>query len=125
MVETQTPNVLFLNSSDVLRLNDVWCASRNVAEMMRGRASIAHISGWRLVDTDNAGMTTLREWWSYMRQQPEIGISALYFLSRTGTTFEAPTQEQWRELKYIWEQYISSVRDEVGTSRHDTVRRDK
>jgi Glycosyl hydrolases family 31 len=106
MVETQTPNVLFLNSSDVIRLNDIYAASRNVAEMMRDRARIAHISGWPLVDTDNASATTLSEWWNYMQQQPMIGIPSLYFVSRTVLTQETPTKEQWAYLATIWKEYI-------------------
>ncbi len=58
LVETQTPNALFRESSDVFRLNDIWYSSRNVPEMMRLRARIANISGWPVVDTDNASSTT-------------------------------------------------------------------
>ncbi len=116
MVETQTPNVLFLNSSDVIRLNDVWCASRNVAEMMQNRAKIARISGWSLVDTDNASMTTLIEWWRYMQQQPQIGIPSLYFVSKTGTTHESPTEAQWDYLGTIWREYIDSLASKVNHS---------
>jgi len=109
MIETQTPNVLFLDSSDVIRLNDVWYASRNVPTMMQSRASIAHISGWPLVDTDNASSTTLKEWWSYMVKQPQIGIPALYFVSHTEATQESPTQYQWQALGTIWRSYITSL----------------
>lgn len=109
MIETQTPNVLFLNSSDVIRLNDIYAASRNVTTMMRERARIAHISGWPLVDTDNASATTLTEWWNYMQQQPTIGIPSLYFVSRTVLTQESPTKAQWAYLASIWKEYIHSL----------------
>ncbi len=69
MVETQTVNALFRESSDVTRLNDIWYATRNVPEMMRRRARIAHISGWPVLDTDNASSTNLKEWWDYMEAQ--------------------------------------------------------
>lgn len=62
MVETQTTNPPFRKSSDVIRLNAVWFASRNVTDMMRLRAGIAQITGWPLVDTDNASSTNLKEW---------------------------------------------------------------
>ena len=88
LVETQTPNPLFRESSDVLRLNDIWYGSRNVPQMMRVRARISKIAGWPLVDCDNASSTTLSEWWSYMLQQPSIGIPALYFVTRTESTKE-------------------------------------
>jgi hypothetical protein len=64
MVETQTTNAPFRESSDVIRLNDVWFASRKVTDMMRLRASIAQITGWPLVDTDYASSTKRKEWWN-------------------------------------------------------------
>ncbi len=112
MVETQTPNALFRESSDVTRLNDIWYATRDVADVLRIRADIAHASGWPLVDTDNASSTTLRDWWSYMQAQPSIGIPALYFVTKTESTQESPTDEQWRELARIWNNYIQSVKRE-------------
>ncbi|MGA7316938.1 MAG: hypothetical protein WBX22_23545 [Silvibacterium sp.] len=64
MVETQTTNALFCKNYEVIRLNDVWFASHNVTDMMRLCASIAQITGWPLVDTDNASSTNLKEWWN-------------------------------------------------------------
>lgn len=109
MVETQTPNVAFLDSSDVLRLNDIWYATRDVAGTMRERARIAHISGWPLVDTDNASSTTLETWWQYMQAQPSIGIPALYFVNRTETTLEEPPPSDWVALAGIWQRYVASL----------------
>jgi hypothetical protein len=109
MVETQTVNALFRESSDVIRLNDVWYSSRNVADMMRLRARIAEITGWPLVDTDNASSTNLKEWWNYMQVQPSIGIPALYFVTRTESTQESPPAEDWTYLAAIWRHYIDSL----------------
>lgn len=109
MVETQTTNAAFRDTSDVLRLNDVWYATREVVGMMRERARIAHISGWPLVDTDNASSTTLATWWQYMEAQPSIGIPALYFLHRTESTLEAPPEWQWTALAGIWKDYIANL----------------
>jgi hypothetical protein len=72
------------------------------------RAAIAHASGWSLVDTDNASSTTLRDWWSYMLAQPSIGVPALYFVTRTESTLEAPTAGQWAELVRVWKDYVQS-----------------
>jgi Glycosyl hydrolases family 31 len=110
MVETQTPNTLFHESSDVIRLNDIWYATRNVPDVLRQRARIAHISGWPLVDTDNASSTTLKDWWSYMQAQPSIGIPALYFVSKTEATQESPSPEQWTALAGIWREYVEAVK---------------
>ena len=113
MVETQTANALFRESSDVLRLNDIWYASRNVPEMMRLRGRIANISGWPVVDTDNASSTTLKNWWEYMLAQPTIGVPALYFVTRTEATQESPSPEDWKYLASIWKQYIERLRSGV------------
>ena len=109
LIETQTPNTLFRESSDVLRLNDIWYSSRNVPEMMRLRARIANVSGWPVVDTDNASSTTLKDWWDYMQAQPTIGIPALYFVTKTEATQESPSAEDWRYLASRWTEYIRSV----------------
>jgi hypothetical protein len=101
MVETQTANAAFRDSSDVLRLNDIWYATRDVVGAMTERARIAHISGWELVDTDNASSTTLETWWKYMQAQPSIGIPALYFVHRTESTLEEPSQSDWEALAQI------------------------
>jgi hypothetical protein len=109
MVETQTPNPLFRESSDVLRLNDIYYASRDVTEMMRLRARIAWIAGWPLVDCDNASETDLEEWWQYMEAQPTIGIPALYFVSRMESTGEVVPPEMWKRLASIWRDYVRGV----------------
>ncbi|HEY1987321.1 MAG TPA: TIM-barrel domain-containing protein [Terracidiphilus sp.] len=109
MVETQTVNALFRESSDLTRLNDIWYASRNVPDMMRMRARIAHISGWPVLDTDNASSTNLKEWWSYMQAQPSIGIPALYFITRTESTQESPSDAQWAALSAMWHRYIEAL----------------
>ena len=109
LVETQTVNPLFRESSDVTRLNDIWYATRNVPDMMRLRARIAHISGWPVLDTDNASSTTLKDWWDYMQAQPSIGIPALYFVSKTEATQETPSDAQWSALAGLWRSYIASL----------------
>jgi hypothetical protein len=109
LIETQTPNPLFRESSDVLRLNDIWYGARHVPEMMRRRARIAKIAGWDLVDCDNASSTNLEEWWDYMQQQPSIGIPALYFVYRTETTMEEVPEDKWRQLAEIWTSYVRQL----------------
>ena len=111
MVETQTTNALFRESSDLIRLNDIWYATRNVADVLRLRARIAYITGWPLVDTDNASSTTLKDWWSYMQAQPSIGIPSLYFVTRTEATQEAPSADQWDALAGLWRSYIEGLKD--------------
>jgi hypothetical protein len=111
MVETQTVNALFRESSDLIRLNDIWYGAREVPTMMQLRARIAKISGWPLVDTDNASSTNLKEWWKYMQAQPSIGIPALYFVTRTESTQESPSDGQWKALAALWQSYAESVKE--------------
>ncbi|HEY1902229.1 MAG TPA: TIM-barrel domain-containing protein [Terracidiphilus sp.] len=110
MVETQTVNALFHESSDLIRLNDIWYATRDVPDVLRMRARMANITGWPLVDTDNASSTTLKDWWSYMQAQPTIGVPALYFVTRTESTQESPSAEQWDALAGLWRSYIDNLK---------------
>lgn len=87
---------------------------RDVVGMMRVRAHIAHISGWELVDTDNASSTTLETWWAYMQAQPSIGIPALYFVHRTESTLEEPPESDWVKLAEMWKVYTASQPDEAS-----------
>jgi Glycosyl hydrolases family 31 TIM-barrel domain len=109
MIETQTPNPLFRESSDVLRLNDIWYGARDVTRTMRRRARIAHIAGWPLVDCDDASSTDLEEWWNYMQAQPSIGIPSLYVVSLMKTTLEDVPVWDWRYLAQLWKQYIRNL----------------
>ncbi len=108
LIETQTPNPLFRESSDMLRLNDIYTGTRNVPAVMRNRAAIARAAGWSLLDTDNAATTTLAEWWSYMRAQPSIGVPSLYIVSRTVVTHEPVPAEDWQRLATLWQQYTAT-----------------
>ncbi|GAB4178112.1 MAG: hypothetical protein Fur005_40270 [Roseiflexaceae bacterium] len=105
LVETQTPHPLFYESSDMLRLNDLWFAARDVPAIMRARARIARIAGWDVIDCDNASSTTLAEWRQYMQIQPSIGVPSLYFANETESTFEQPSDAQWAYLAELWRRY--------------------
>lgn len=109
LVETQTPNPLFRESSDVLRLNDIWYGSRDVTAVMRRRARIALLAGWPLVDCDDASSTDLEEWWKYMQSQPAIGIPSLYIVSRMKSTLEDVPGRYWTFLASIWKHYVQDV----------------
>jgi hypothetical protein len=109
LIETQTPNPLFRESSDVLRLNDVWWGARNVTAMMTIRARIAWAAGWPLVDTDNPSSAGLEEWWDYTVAQPAIGIPCLYIVTATEGSHENVTDEQWQQLAMIWKDYLSRL----------------
>jgi len=83
------------------------------------RAQIAHLSGWDLVDTDNASSTTLETWWEYMEAQPSIGIPALYFLHRTESTLEEPPEWNWVALAGIWRTYIAGLPGQATQAKNE------
>lgn len=105
LVETQTPNPLFRESSDVLRLNDLWFSTRHVCDTMRNRARISRICGWRVLDCDNASCTTVDQWFQYMQYQVKLGTPALYCVSSTESFYETIPEGMWAYLKVLWEKY--------------------
>ena len=109
LIETQTPNPLFRESSDVLRLNDIWYGARDVTRTMRQRAAIARAAGWGLVDCDDASSTNLEEWWNYMQAQPALGIPSLYVVSKMKTTEEEVPPQNWAHLAALWKDYIAQL----------------
>lgn len=106
LLETQTPNPLFRESSDMLRLNDIWFATRNLSEMMRERARIARVAGWKVLDCDNASPTTMEEWINYAQVQPHLGVPSLYFLTETESSHEHMEKGHSDFLASIWHNYI-------------------
>lgn len=106
LIETQTPHPLFRESSDVLRLNDLWFSTRHVPETMRTRARISRIAGWQVLDCDNGSCTTVREWFRYMQQQPKLAVPALYCVSRTESFLEEIPPEMWAYIAELWKKYI-------------------
>lgn len=106
LLETQTPNPLMRESSDMLRLNDIWYATRELPEMMRDRARIARIAGWEICDCDNASASIIEEWIQYQQLQPKIGVPSLYFLTETEASHEKMTQAQCDYMSALWREYI-------------------
>lgn len=107
LVETQTPHPLFRESSDVLRLNDLWFSTRHVCETMQNRARVARICGWQVLDSDNASCTTAKEWFRYMVFQPRFATPALYCISKTEAFYEEIPEEMWHYVAEAWKKYIA------------------
>lgn len=114
LVETQTPHPLFRESSDMLRLNDIWFGNRQVCKMMQRRARIAMLAGWDVLDCDNASSTTAEQWFAYAQMQVKLGIPALYFLHETESAHEIIDEAKWTYLTALWEQYVRE--NEFGTA---------
>lgn len=106
LVETQTPHPLFRESSDVLRLNDLWFSTRHVCDTMQTRARVARIAGWQVLDCDNASCTTVKEWFQYMQFQTRLATPALYCVSRTESFYEEIPQGMWSYVAEAWKKYV-------------------
>lgn len=106
LIETQTPHPLFRESSDVLRLNDLWFSTRHVSDTMQMRARVSRIAGWQVLDCDNASCTTVREWFNYMQFQTRLATPAVYCVSRTESFYEEIPEEMWGYVAGAWKKYI-------------------
>jgi len=107
LIETQTPFPLFRESSDMIRLNDLWYGTRDVVGVMRTRAKLAKLAGWELVDCDNGSNSYLDMWFEYMLAQPEIGVPALYCVTSTEVTFEDIPTYMLDHIANVWHKYIN------------------
>lgn len=109
MVETHSANPLFRESSDVLRLNDLYPGARNISKAMAMRARIARIAGWSVFDCD-AASDSIAEWWEYMNAQPSIGTPALYMIdSVRSAKSETVPKWMWESLGTLWRQYRREI----------------
>jgi hypothetical protein len=68
----------------MIRLNDVNC-NQSVREQMKHRAKVVNAACPELlIDTDNWPMPSLETWRKYAKQQPKLGVMALYFTTMVG-----------------------------------------
>lgn len=103
LVITHTANPYFAECTDMLRLNDIHIACREIASMMAHRQRIARIAcPQALIDCDNSSAPDHTEWLEYTRMQPELGVPSLYFLTGFDGTRELITDEDWDILAPIW-----------------------
>lgn len=103
LVITHTANPYFSECTDMIRLNDIFVGSREIADMMRHRQRIARIAcPHALIDCDNSSAPDHTEWLEYTRMQPELGVPSLYFLTGFDGTMERITDEDWDALGEIW-----------------------
>lgn len=103
MFITHTANPYFSECTDVIRLNDLHWADREICSMMTHRAKIGRMAcPQALIDCDNSSAPTLIEWLEYMKLQPKLGIPSLYFLTAVDGTLEYITDKEWDEIADIW-----------------------
>jgi len=117
VLETHCANPYFVDVTDMLRLNDIFCTHEDVRPMMAFRARIARLVNphWP-IDTDNDPFISRQAWLEYMRFQPTIGIPSLYTathmsFSLPATPLEVVTPEDLQEIKGIWVEWLERRHD--------------
>jgi hypothetical protein len=84
LIVAHTPSPYFSDIADMIRLNDVNC-NQSVREQMKHRAKVVNAACPELlIDTDNWPMPSLETWRKYAKQQPKLGVMALYFTTMVG-----------------------------------------
>jgi hypothetical protein len=107
MIECHAANPLFLDTADVLRLNDLHTDLASVAEMMRFRSRVARTAGFEQLDCDGWPMPSRAALREYTRTQPELGIPALYYATRVDRGGELLQPEDYREIARAWRRATS------------------
>ncbi|UFU08166.1 hypothetical protein [Ruania halotolerans] len=111
LVVTHTPNPLFADVTDMVRLNDVLehdPAGRfvPVADQVRTRARIAAaaVPGIPL-DTDQWPMPDRDQWRGYTQAQSALGVPALYYAERIDGSGELLTDDDYALVRRTWAEY--------------------
>lgn len=109
LVESHATNPYFRDTSDVLRLNDVFTDLASVVPQMRHRARVARAGGWDLVDTDGWAMPSRAALLEYVEAQPELGVPALYYATRVDRTQEPLRAADYRRIAATWARYRATL----------------
>ncbi|GBF06156.1 alpha-glucosidase [Deinococcus aerius] len=107
LVMTHTPNPVFADATDMIRLNDVNIEA-DITEQMIHRARVARAAlPHHLVDTDNWPMPTIGAWRAYTRMQPELGIPSLYFVTHTDRDLQPLTPGDYALVRDTWARHAA------------------
>ncbi|MDQ3938399.1 MAG: hypothetical protein M3253_06930 [Chloroflexota bacterium] len=121
LVVTHTPNPLFADVTDMIRLNDLlrlgdqdpWAAA---VPQMRHRARIAAaVDPGLLIDTDDWCMPSKSEWRAYLEAKSELGVPALYYVTGIDHSGEAFDDDDYAAIRAAWARW--QARLTVGSRR--------
>ena len=113
LVITQTPNPLFADVTDMIRLNDLLRLSEPdpwapAVTQMRHRARIASaVDPGLLIDTDDWCMPSKREWRAYLEAKPELGVPSLYYATGIDQSREPFDDEDYAAIRDVWARWES------------------
>ncbi len=109
LIESHAANPYFRDTCDALRLNDVFTDLASVVEQMRHRALVARAAGFDLIDTDCWSMPSRAALLEYVETQPELGIPALYYVTRVDQSRERLREADYRRIAAVWHRYRRSL----------------
>src|SRR4051794_34900778 len=108
LVVTQTPNPLFADVTDMIRLNDLLRLSEPdpwapAVEQMthRARIALAVDAGW-LIDTDDWCMPNKHEWRAYLEVKRDLGVPALYYATGIDLSGEDFDEDDYAAIRRAW-----------------------
>lgn len=114
LIVTHTPNPAFADVTDMIRLNDIRMLDAidpdgPVVPHMRYRAEVVAAACPGVpVDTDGWCLPDREEWAAYLREQPALGVPALYYATHVDLSGEELRPEDLAEVARMWEQYRAS-----------------
>jgi len=110
LIISHTFNPYFNDVVDMLRLQDIYTDRRSIVAQMEHRAKIAHlVAPGCAVHTDQHPMPSLEAWREYAKFQPTIGNPCTYYTTGIETTRECFTDEDFKMLKQVWEDYDKTL----------------
>ncbi|MGP4097469.1 hypothetical protein [Nonomuraea sp. KM90] len=108
LMVTHTPHPAFADVSDMIRLNDVLefdargDAVPAVDQLRYRHAVAAHAMPGHLIDTDQWPMPSRADWLAYAREQPSLGVPALYYVESIDNSGEPISGDDLRQVAEWW-----------------------
>lgn len=104
LVVGQSPNPLFADVQDMIRLGDVYTPEPDtVVGEMRFRAEMATIAVPELpIDTDGWPMPSARVLVEYAEVAPSLGVPSLYYATHVDTTGEPIADSDFDRIRRAW-----------------------
>jgi hypothetical protein len=120
LIVTHTPNPLFADVTDMIRLNDLLRLEDPqpfppaVAQMTHRARVAASMEPGMLIDTDDWCMPSKAEWRAYLAAKPMLGVPALYYATGIDTTGEEFSDEDYAAIRQAWAAWEARRTQEEG-----------
>ncbi|MCH6163669.1 hypothetical protein [Streptomyces marispadix] len=120
LVVTHTPHPAFADVTDMIRLNDMLRLDdpdpyARIVPQMRLRAAVAEAAcPGLLIDTDDWCAPDREQWREYCAVKHELGVPALYVVSRLDRTGEELAEDDYAALRRSWARWREGGRAGPG-----------